>query len=105
MKKILFFFILTLGIISCNSDESTPTPASGDFQFTTEYSATIAVGGFVGIVRTTYKVGEVYKGTDEGKETIRIRIAEHTTLNDNCPSNTCYQEFLDVPRTFLKFVK
>lgn len=77
MTKILLFFILTLGIISCNSDESTPN-SNENFKFTSEYSATVTVGGVVGITKRTFKVGEAYKGTDEGKETIIIRIAEHS---------------------------
>jgi hypothetical protein len=103
MKKIICFIILTLGIISCNSDES--IHVEGNYKFTNEYSATIMVGGVVGISKKTFEVGEVYKGVDQGKETITIRIAEHSELNDNCPDNTCYQEFLEVPRKFLKFVK
>lgn len=103
MKKFICFFILTLVIISCNSDEK--TSLEGNFEFTNEYSATITVGGVVGITQKTFEVGEIYKGIDDGKETITIRIAEHTKLNDNCPSNTCYQEFLNVPKKFLKYVK
>ncbi|MCP2026740.1 hypothetical protein L1276_001884 [Flavobacterium sp. HSC-32F16] len=103
MKNYISFFILILGIISCNSDED--KSLEGNFEFTSKYSATVTVGGVVGIKERFFETGEVYKGSDRGKETIRIRIAEHSQLNDNCPNSMCYQEFLDVPRVNLKFVK
>lgn len=103
MKKFICFFILALGIVSCSSDEA--KNVEGKFEFTTEYSTTITVGGIVGTTKKTFKVGETYKGVDKGKETIRIRIAEHSKLNDNCPDSHCYQELLDVPREYLKVVK
>ena len=103
MKKIICFFTFSLGIISCSSEQN--TNFTGNFEFTAEYSATVTVGGIVGITEKTFKTGDVFKGTDEGKKTITIRIAEHSELNDNCPSPSCYQEFLDVPRAFLKSVK
>lgn len=103
MKKLICFLILTLGVFGCSSEENTDT--KGNFEFTAEYSTTITVGGFVGIEHRTFKVGETFKGVDQGKEIITIRIAEHGPLNDNCPSNTCYQEFLEVPRAYLKYVK
>lgn len=65
----------------------------------------VTVGGVVGIIERTFEKGEIYKGTDEGGKTITIRIAEHSNLNDNCPNSSCYQEFLEVPREFLKKVK
>lgn len=103
MKNIIYFLILTLGIISCNSDES--KNLEGNFEFIAKYSATVTVGGVVGVRERFFEIGEAYKGSDEGKETIRIRIAKHSELNDNCPNSMCYQEFLDVPRKFVKFVK
>ena len=102
MKKIIYYFILILGMISCSSDDKT---AQGEFEFITEYTTTITVGGFVGISKVTFKKGNLYEGTDNGKETIRIRIADHSELNLNCPNSWCYQEFLEVPREFLKLVK
>jgi hypothetical protein len=103
MKKLICFLILTLGIIACSSEEN--KPKEENFEFTAEYSATITVGGFVGIERRTFKVGQTFKGTDQGKEFITIRIAEHTPQNDNCPSNMCYQELLEVPKNYLKLKK
>jgi hypothetical protein len=102
MKNIICFFILALGIVSCSSDDN---DIKGEFKFVTEYSTIVTVGGFVGIRERVFKVGEIYNGTDKGKETIRIRIAEHSELNDDCPNSWCYQEFLDVPREFLKFTE
>ncbi|SFD30767.1 hypothetical protein [Flavobacterium phragmitis] len=102
MKKLICFLILTLGILACSSDE---VKATKNFEFTAEYTTQITVGGVVGVSNRTFKVGETFTGTDNGKETIKIRIAEHSTLNDNCPSNTCYQEFLEVPRVYLKLAE
>nr|WP_315195556.1 hypothetical protein [uncultured Flavobacterium sp.] len=102
MKKIICYFILILGIISCSSDDKT---TQGEFEFTSDYTTTITVGGFVGISKVTFKKGDIYTGTDNGKETIRIKIADHSELNNNCPNSWCYQEFLEVPRELLKFAK
>jgi len=102
MKNTIYLFILALGIISCSSDDKTTQEG---FEFISEYTTTVTVGGVVGISERTFKKGETYKGTDEGEKTITIRIAEHSKLNDNCPNSACYQEFLEVPREFLKVVK
>lgn len=99
MKKLICFLILTLGILSCSSEQD---KASKNFEFTTEYTTKITVGGVVGVSDRTFKIGETFKGTDEGKETIKIQIAEHSKLNDDCPNSWCYQEFLEVPRAYLK---
>jgi len=100
MKKLIYLFILTLGITSCGPDDEN---LQVEFEFITEYSTTVTVGGVVGITERTFEIGEIYKGTDEG-ETITIRIAEHSELNDDCPNSWCYQELLEVPQEFLKFV-
>ncbi len=104
MKNLKFigFSLLIVFITSCNKDEET---LQGEFEFITEYSATITVGGVVGIIERTFEIGEIYNGTDDGGVAITIRIAEHTELNEDCPNSWCYQEFLDVPREFLKLVQ
>lgn len=105
MKKLIYFFILTLAIISCSSDDNHIAASEGQYVFTKEYSTTVTVGGFVGIIQRTFKEGEIYQGTSEGKETVAIRIAEHTERNERCPNSWCYQEFLSVPQEYLKLVK
>lgn len=102
MKNMIYFFMLTVGIISCSTDDEN---SQGEFQFINEYSTTITVGGILGVTERIFKIGEVYMGMDNGNKTITIRIAEHTQLNDDCPNSWCYQEFLEVPREFLKFIK
>jgi hypothetical protein len=102
MKKIICYFILALGIISCSSDDKA---VQEEFEFINEYKTMVTVGGVVGVNERTFKKGETYKGTDDSKKTITIRIAEHSKLNNNCPNSWCYQEFLEVPREFLKSVK
>lgn len=103
MKKLICFLILTLGILGCSSEEN--TRAEGNFEFVIPYTTQITVGGVVGIQDRTFKAGETFSGIDEGDGNVTIRIAEHSVLNDNCPSNTCYQEFLSVPRKYLKLKK
>jgi len=95
------FLLLVLIVASCDNDKEI---IQGEFEFITEYSATLTVGGVIGITERTFNIGEVYKGIDNGGETITIRIAEHTELNEDCPDSSCYQESLEVPREFLKFV-
>ncbi|MEP1490419.1 MAG: hypothetical protein ABJK28_18510 [Algibacter sp.] len=102
MNKLICFFILIFGIISCSSDDEIP---QREFEFITEYSTVVTVGGIIGVTERVFEIGEIYKGTDEGKETITIRIAEHSELNDDCPNSWCYQEFLEVPREFFKFIE
>ena len=102
MKKLIYLFVLTLGIISCSSDDKTE---NNEYEFITEYSTTVTVGGVVGISERTFEVGEVYSATDQNSDTITIRIAEHSELNDDCPNSWCYQELLDVPREYLKLVE
>lgn len=101
MKKLIYLLVLTFGIISCSSDDD----IKSDYEFVTQYSATVTVGGVVGTRVRVFETGETYKGTDKGKETIKIRIAEHSELNDDCPNSWCYQEFLEVPRSYLKLVE
>lgn len=99
MKKLFILLVISLEIISCSSDDEN---FQSRFEFITEYTATVTVGGVVGITDKTFEIGEVYEGRDVGGQTITIRIAEHTQLNEDCPNSWCYQEFLDVPREFLE---
>lgn len=94
-------FLIFLGT-SCQKIDNS---IQGSYQFISEYSATITVGGVVGITDRTFKAGEVFDGTDAGGENITIRIAEHTALNEDCPNSWCYQELLEVPRTVLHRVE
>lgn len=102
MKKYFCFIITAFILVSCNTDE---TSTKGDFEFIKPYTTTIIVGGIVGTKEHIFQKGELFSGTDEGKETITIKIAEHATLNDDCPNSWCYQEFLKVPRAYLNFRK
>lgn len=89
-------------IASCNTDDEI---LYKEVEFIAEYSATITVGGGMGKIERTFEVGEVYKAIKEGDKTIPLRIAEHSDLNEDCPDSWCTQEFLDVPREYLRFVK
>ncbi|WP_010664336.1 hypothetical protein [Marinilabilia salmonicolor] len=100
--KLTGFALLIICFASCNTDDEI---IHGEVEFIAEYSATVTVGGIIGIIERTFEIGEVYKATDDGGKTITIRIAEHSDLNEDCPNSWCYQEFLDVPREYLRFVK
>ena len=98
MKKLICLLIFAFGILACSSAEE-KSPKS--YEFTKEYTTKIIVGGFIGTIDRTFKVGETFKGKDNG-ETIEIRIAEHSKLNESCPNRLCYQELLCVPKEYLK---
>ena len=102
MKNIVIVLFLVSFITACDTDNG---KIEGEFEFVKMYSAEITVGGVVGTIERKFEVGEVYGGTDEGIATITIKIAEHSELNENCPNNLCYQEFLRVPRGYLKLVE
>ncbi len=104
MKKLKIVGLLLLFVLVISCSKGTEV-VHREFEFIDEYSTTITVGGFVGITERVFKIGEVYEGTDTGGETITIRIAEHTELNEDCPNSWCYQEMLDVPRELLRLVK
>ncbi|AQS93153.1 hypothetical protein BXQ17_03255 [Polaribacter sp. BM10] len=102
MKKLIYILVIIFGIFSCSSDDEIE---NNRYEFITEYSTTVTVGGVVGISERTFKIGENYTGTEQGNGLIKIRIAEHSELNDDCPNSWCYQELLDVPSEFLKLVE
>ncbi|WP_338410402.1 hypothetical protein [uncultured Flavobacterium sp.] len=102
MKKLFYLLILTFGFFSCSSDDETE---NNEYEFITEYSATVTVGGVVGLSERTFEIGEVYTGTKQGNGVITIRIAEHSELNDDCPNSWCYQELLGVPSEILQLVE
>ncbi|WP_047545788.1 hypothetical protein [Psychroserpens sp. Hel_I_66] len=102
MKKPIYLFALIFGLFSCSSDDETQ---NNGYEFITEYSTTVTVGGVVGVSERTFEIGEVYTGIDQGNGIIIIRIAEHSELNDDCPNSWCYQELLEVPTEFLQLVE
>ena len=99
MKNLFQFLVLAFGLVSCSSDNQT---SNNQYEFIEEYSATVTVGGVIGISERTFEIGETYTATNQNNDLITIRIAEHSELNDDCPNSWCYQELLDVPRQFLK---
>ena len=101
MKNLIYLFILALATVSCSSDDT----QNNTYKFIKEYSTTVTVGGFVGITERTFEIGEIYTGTEQNDNVIRIRIAEHSKLNDDCPNSWCYQELLDVPSEFLTLIE
>ena len=52
MKKLIYLLILTLGIISCSSDNEIN---NSEYEFIAEYSTTVTVGGIVGISERVLK--------------------------------------------------
>jgi hypothetical protein len=102
VKNLIYLFILTLGIISCSSDDETE---NNEYEFISEYSTIVTVGGVIGISERIFEIGETYSATDQSTNMITIRIAEHSERNDDCPNSWCYQELLDVPREFLQLLE
>ncbi|MGB5554843.1 MAG: hypothetical protein WBM83_09320 [Flavobacteriaceae bacterium] len=98
MRSLIYLFALALAM-GCSKDAD---PYQKEYEFIDEYTVTITVGGVVGIVERTFAIGEAFRGKDEGIATITLRISEHTKRNEDCPNPWCYQEFLDVPRAYLK---
>jgi hypothetical protein len=94
--------LLIVFITSCMNDEEI---FHGEYEFIAQYSATVTVGGFVGLTERTFEIGEKYNGTDEREDAITLRIASHSDLNEDCPNSWCYQEYLVVPKRFLRLVK
>ena len=101
LKIRIYFLILIFSIFSCSTEDEAVVQ---QYQFVKEYTTKVTVGGVVGITERTFKAGEVYPGTEAGVF-INIRIAPHSKLNEDCPNSWCYQEFLDVPRNYLKSMK
>ncbi|NMM47753.1 hypothetical protein [Marinigracilibium pacificum] len=101
--KQFFISILFLSILvsSCSKDDNS---IYAEYEFINEYTATITVGGVVGIEDRTFIIGEIYKGTVLDSETIKIKIAESSEMNKNCPNSWCYQEYVNVPKEYLKLV-
>ncbi|WP_299837994.1 hypothetical protein [uncultured Tenacibaculum sp.] len=102
MKKIILLFILGLVTIACNSDDNT---LNSEYEFVTPYTTNITVGGIIGTTERTFEVGEIFSGIDQNQNTITIRIAEPSELNNDCPNSWCYQELLEVPREFLRHLE
>ena len=96
MKTILSLslpiFLFLLG--SCTNDQ---TINDQTYVFTKPYCATVTVGGIVGIAEKCYKIGDVVTGKEINSGKLTIRIAEHSSINDDPPSSASYQEFLEVP--------
>ncbi|WP_304137217.1 hypothetical protein [Mesonia mobilis] len=89
-------------MISCSTDDD---PQELEYEFIAEYRTDVLVGGIVGVRERIFEIGEVYSSIEEEENTITIRIAEHSELNEDCPNSWCYQEFLNVPREFLSLLE
>ena len=76
-----------------------------NYKFVKPYSATITVGGIVGITNKSFKVGDVFEGFQQPNKNISIRIAPAPTgfLKDvnKIHNSASYQEFLEVPFDYL----
>lgn len=102
LKRISSFWLICIGLISCHSDLGSEGDAT--FEFIATYTATVTVGGVVGVAERTFEIGEVYSGSRSGESRTLLRIAEHTKQNEDCPNPWCYQEFLEVPNNYLRIL-
>lgn len=101
LKGLMLLLLLTTAV-SCTNDQ---TLTDATYVFTTPYCATVTVGGVVGIAEKCYKIGDIVTGKEINSGKLNIRIAEHSALNDGPPSSSSYQEFLDVPLSYLSIKK
>lgn len=69
MKKLLFFLVLILFVTSCRSNDE---DMQKDYVFVSEYTTTITVGGFVGIMERTFEIGKTYKVINQENGMIAI---------------------------------
>ena len=95
--KINKFICLTLLILFMTSCEKKENTAEQSYIFILPYSATVTVGGVVGIKTLSFNVGDTVSGSEITEGMVTIRIAHHTYLNDGPPSSASYQEFLNIP--------
>lgn len=102
MRKAIYILIFMLGIAACSSSDDLK---KNEYEFINEYSAIVTVGGIIGVIERKFEIGEVYTGTDKGSGLIKIRIAEPSERNNDCPNSWCYQEFLEVPKEYLNIVE
>lgn len=100
MKKIICFIFLTLGIVSCSSSDDAPKAVEATYEFIAPYKGNIYVGGFVGVWKRDFKIGETYKGTEQGENVIVIK-----TDCKSIASEPCVAGDVEVPKEFLKLVK
>lgn len=99
-NNLTILLAFSMILFGCEKEE-----INGNFKFVLDYTTTVVVGGVAGTANRTFTADEIYEGTDSEGETITIRIAEHSELNEDCPNSWCYQEFLNVPREFLKLTE
>ena len=103
--KIIRILILALLIPILGSCEKGDIKKEQSYFFLKPYCAIVTVGGFVGLAEKCFKIGDIAVGEERIEGKVTIRIAEHSYLNDGPPSNTSYQEFLDVPSNYLEVLK
>jgi len=99
--KINKFIYLALLIITMASCEKKEDSADKSYVFIKPFSATVTVGGVVGIKTLSFKVGDTILGSETTGGMVTIRIAEHSYLNEGPPSSASYQEFLNIPLEYL----
>jgi hypothetical protein len=98
ITKFISLAILLIMIVSCEKKED---PTEKSYTFIKPFSATVTVGGFVGIKTLSFNVGDRITGNEKTAGMITTRIAEHSYLNDGPPSSASYQEFLNIPSEYL----
>lgn len=103
MKTIKLLSIAILISILGSCKKNVPEKESS-YVFVKTYCATVTVGGFIGIAKKCFNVGDTIlsKGVIEGQVT--IRIAWHSDSNEGPPNPNSYQEYLNVPFEYLKLI-
>ena len=96
---MIFIFLLS----ACSKNEEVSVKEK--YIFVKTYCTQVTVGGFIGITKKCFNVGDVVEGEEKTNGVITIRIADHSEINDGPPSPNSYQEFLDVPCEYLEKTK
>jgi hypothetical protein len=99
--KIIKFISLALLLIIMVSCEKKEDSADKNYVFIKPFSATVTVGGIVGIKTLSFNVGDTVLGNEITEGMVTIRIAHHTYLNDGPPTSASYQELLNIPLEYL----
>ncbi len=96
----LLYPVLIMMALGCKKDD---TRKAHDYIFLERFCAIVTVGGVVGIAEKCFETGEAVSGLKNGDH-ITIRIAGPSPLNEGPPSSASFQEFLDVPSSYLQLV-
>jgi hypothetical protein len=102
IKSILLLATILPILASCTKSDS---QMSHKYVFLQPYCERVTIGGFVGTAEKCFKVGDVIVGSEIIDGQVITRIAEHNSFNDGLPTSNSYQEFMNIPLSYLRPLK